>query len=59
MPLSETFGIYLDFLIDCQNLIATVMGRAMHLITKGDMVYEIHSISVSVEKCIYNSGKKT
>lgn len=52
MPLSETSRIYLHVLIGCENLVIAVMGRAVHLKTKGDKLYGIHSISRRVEKNI-------
>lgn len=59
MPLSETSRIYLHILIDCENLVLAVMGRAVHLKTKGDKLYGIHSISRRFEKSIQNFGKET
>jgi len=52
MPLSETSKIYLYVLIDCENLVIAVMGRAVHLKTKGGKLYGIYSISRRVEKSI-------
>jgi len=52
MPLSETSRIYLHILIDCENLVIAVMGRAVHLKTKGDKLYGIYSISRRDEKSI-------
>jgi hypothetical protein len=51
-PLSETSRIYLHFLIDSENLVIVVMGRAVHFKTKGGKVHGIHSISRRVEKFI-------